>query len=211
MKITTNAAAQVSYKILTNDKSGELIEFADSKNPRLLIFGNNSLIPGFETHMDGLQAGDDFEFSLNPEESFGNYRDDLMVGVPKSAFMIDGVLKEDLLYMGNEISMLDNNGNVVSGRVIEINPDNVKMDFNHKLAGSGLYVVGQIHSVREVTSDDLAPSGGCGSGCGCSSKSDANSCSTEEKTHDHAYEGDCPSCGNPEELRGKGHGNCGCG
>lgn len=210
MKISTNAAASVSYKIHINDKSGELIEFADNNNPRLLIFGNNKLIPGFETHMDGLVAGEDFEFSLEPQESFGNYRDELLVNVPKSAFMIDGALKEDLLYLGNEISMLDNNGNVVAGRVIEINPDNVKMDFNHKFAGSGLFVSGTIHNVRMLTEEDLAPKGGCGSGCGCSSKgSDANSCSTDK--HNHEYEEDCPSCGNPAELRGKGHGNCGCG
>ena len=211
MKISNNSAAQVSYKILTNDNKGEMIEFADDSNPRLLIFGNKTLIPGFETHMIGLQAGDNFDFSLNAEESFGEYRDDLLVEVSKEAFMINGVLKEDLLYLGNDISMLDNNGNVVSGRVIDIHPENVQMDFNHKLAGSGLYVSGKVHNVREITEADLAPTGGCGSGCGCASKSsDSESCSTEKNTHEHAYEDDCPSCGNPAELRGKGHGNCGC-
>jgi len=210
MKISTNAAAKVSYKIHINDSDGELIEFADQQNPRLLIFGNNSLIPGFETHMAGLGDGDDFKFSLDPNESFGNYRNELLVDVPKSAFYIDGVLKEDLLYLGNEISMLDNNENVVSGRVIEINPDIVKMDFNHKFAGNGLFVTGTVHHVRMVTQEDLAPAGGCGSGCGCSSKSEPASCGTGH-SHENAYEDDCPSCGNPSELRGKGHGNCGCG
>lgn len=208
MKIATNVAAQVSYKIHINDKNGEMIEFADDNNPRLLIFGNNSLIPGLETHMDGLQGGDDFEFSLVADEAFGNYRDELLVDVPKSAFMIDGVIKDDLLYLGNEISMLDNNSNVVAGRIMEINPEIVKMDFNHKFAGSGLFVAGTVKSVRMVTEDDIAPKGGCGSGCGCSSNNtESNSCGTNEAE----YEEDCPSCGNPAELRGKGHGNCGCG
>lgn len=40
MKISTNTAAAVSYKIHTNDSNGELIEFADEKSPRLLIFCN---------------------------------------------------------------------------------------------------------------------------------------------------------------------------
>ena len=224
MKISTNTAAQVSYKILTNDNNGELIEFADDKNPRLLIFGNNTLIPGFETHMAGLQPGQEFEFSLTPEESFGNYQNELMIDVPKSAFTIDGVLKEDLLYLGNEISMLDNNGNVVSGKVVELNTDNVKMDFNHKLAGSGLYVSGTVHNVRMVTEQDLAPSGGWGSGCGCASNEktadpvpqEATGCGpgcgcTTSSSEDKVYEDDCPSCGNPSHLRGKGHGDCGCG
>jgi FKBP-type peptidyl-prolyl cis-trans isomerase SlyD len=212
MEISTNTAAKVAYKIQIKDNDGEMIEFADTSNPKLLIFGNNSLIPGFETHMKGLIAGEDFEFQLNPEESFGIYRDELIVDVPKTAFMIDGVLKEELLYLENEISMLDNSGNVVSGRVKRINSSDVRMDFNHKLAGKYLFVSGSIQHVRNVTEDDMAPSGGCGSGCGCASNSSQTSaCGTENKELEHAYEEDCPSCGNPAELRGKGHGNCGCG
>ncbi len=213
MKISNNIAAAVSYSIhANNNSSGELIEFADDKNPKLLIFGNSSLIPGFETHMNGLEAGDDFEFTLTPEESFGNYRKDLIVDVPKSSFEINGVLKEDLLYLGNEISMLDNGGNTVLGTVIEITDKIIKMDFNHKLADKNLFVSGKIHEVRSVTEEDLAPAGGCGSGCGCSSNKEAEStaCCSSNEVHEHANDDDCPTCGNPAELRGQGHGNCGC-
>ena len=211
MKISPNTAAVVSYKININNSNGELIEFANEKSPKLLIFGNKSVIPGFEIHMDGLKANDNFEFTLKPEESFGNYRIDLLVDVPKSSFEINGVLKEDLLYLGNEISMMDNGGNTVLGRIIEIIPDSVKMDFNHKLADKSLFVTGKVHEVRVVTEDDLAPVGR-GSGCGCSSSNndEEDTCCSSDNKHEHAYEEDCPTCGNPAELRGKGHGNCGC-
>jgi len=212
MKISNNIAALVSYKIQTNNNSGDLIEFADEKNPKLLIFGNNSLIPGFETHMNGLKAGDNFEFTLTPEESFGTYRKDLIVDIPKSSFEIDGILKKDLLYLGNEISMLDNEGNTVAGTVIKISDDIVSMDFNHKLADKSLFVSGKVQEVRLVTDDDLTPVGGCGTGCGCSSNNEAesSSCCSSNEVHEHAYDEDCPTCGNPAELRGQGHGNCGC-
>lgn len=213
MKISTNTTAIVSYKILTDYNDGELIEFADENNPSPLIFGNNSLIPGLETHMKGLAAGDNFEFKLTPEESFGNYQNDLVVDVPKSSFEIDGEIKKDLLYLGNEISMLDNSGNAVLGRVIEVGSNSVKMDFNHKLADKSLFVKGKVHEVRFVTEDDLTPAGGCGSGCGCSSKNETQSEASDLSTgvvHEHAYEEDCPSCGNPPELRGTGQGDCGC-
>ncbi len=210
MKISTDTAAQVSYKIHNNDINGELIEFSDVNSPRLLIFGNQMLIPGIEKNLQGLTAGDEFQFSLTPDESFGNYRNEMVVDVPKSAFMINGVIKDDLLYLGKEINMRDSHGNTVAGRVIEINDDNVKMDFNHRLAGSSLYVAGRVHNVRAVTQEDLAPQG-CGTGCGCSSpeSSGDSCCSTEKK--EKSYDEDCPSCGNPAHLRGKGHGNCGCG
>ena len=212
MKISSNAAAAVSYKIHINNSNGKLIEFADEKNPKLLIFGNGSVIPGLETHMDSLEANDNFEFTLKPEESFGNYKNELVVFVPKSSFEINGVLKEDLLYLGNEISMMDNGGNTVLGKVIEIVPDGVKMDFNHNLADKSLFVTGKVHEVRNVTENDLAPSGGCGTGCGCSSNNEiqSDSCCSSNNEHEHAYEDDCPTCDNPADLRGKGHGNCGC-
>lgn len=212
MNISTNTIAQVSYKIHTDDKNGELIEFADDDSPKSLIFGNNSIIPGLETHMDGLEPGSEFEFTLNPDEAFGSYRDNLIVDVPKSAFEINGELKEDLLYLGNQISMMTSNGSPMSGRVMEITSDNVKMNFNHILADKSLYIVGKVLDVRVVTEQDLAPAGGCGSGCGCSSPEDnqSDSCCSTGESHEHAYEDDCPSCGNSAELRGKGHGNCGC-
>jgi len=40
-------------------------------------------MPGLETHMDSLEANDNFEFTLKPEESFGNYKNELVVFVPK--------------------------------------------------------------------------------------------------------------------------------
>ncbi len=213
MKISTNTVATVSYKILTDKNNGELIEFADENNPRSLIFGNNSLLPGLEANMEGLMAGSNFEFKLSPDEAFGRYRNDMIVDIPKSSFEINGVVKEDLLYLGNEISMLDNTGNTVLGRIIELSSNSTKMDFNHKLAGSSLSVSGKVYEVRLATEDDLASSGGCGSGCGCNSNNEQQSdscCSSNNNEPERAYEEDCPSCGNPAELRGVGHGNCGC-
>ncbi|MDP2721890.1 MAG: FKBP-type peptidyl-prolyl cis-trans isomerase [Bacteroidales bacterium] len=237
MKITSNTVAEVAYKIKLDNQQGEMIEFADEQSPRSMIFGYNRMIPGFETHMDGLQAGQSFEFSLNPEEAFGNYADNLIVDVPKKAFYVNGALKEDLLFLGNEIAMMDSRGNPLNGKVLEITGENVRMDFNHGLAGKNLYVAGQVISVREITEADLAPKGGCGSGCGCGSKDSSSEdsccgggggghhehggggcgCSTEGSHeghghhHDHEYTEDCPSCGNPAEMRGKGHGDCQCG
>lgn len=211
MNISDNTAAQVSYKIQKDNRNGELIEFAEESSPRTLIFGNQRMMPGIEEKLMGLTDGDAFEFALEPEQSFGTYREDMVLNVPKSAFMVNGELKSDLLYLGNEISMRDQQGNPVSGRVMEILEDAVRMDFNHTLAGSGLYMSGKIHHVRELTEDDLAPKG-CGSGCGCSSEESTGGscCSSHNDDHEHEYEDDCPSCGNPAHLRGKGHGDCGC-
>lgn len=210
MKIDNNTVVTLAYKMHENAPDGMLIEFADELSPRSMIFGFDRTIPGFEKKLNGLEVGENFEFKLEESEAFGTYKKEMIVQVPKSAFVVDGKLRDDLLVINNEISMMDNQGNPVKGTVREVQEEIVLMDFNHALAGKSLFVTGKVISVRPVTQEDLNPSGGCGTGCGCSSSSD-DSCSTEGKGHQHEYDEDCPSCGNPAEKRGKGIGNCGCG
>jgi len=210
MKIDNNTVAQVAYKIHINSNNGDLIEFADEKSPRSMIFGYDKVIPGFEANMIGLEKDAEFNFELKPDQAFGEYRSDMMVDVPKSAFMVNGELRNDLLYIGNELSMMDNNGNPMKGKIIEVAPEAIKMDFNHPLAGKNLFIEGKVLSVRPITQEDLQPQGGgcCGGGCGCDSEE-----GKEEHKHAHAHaEGeDCQVCGNSPEQQGQGIGDCRCG
>ena len=210
MIIDKNTVAQVAYKIHANSRDGELIEFADESNPRSMIFGYEKIIPGFEASMMGKEAGSEIDFELNPDQAFGEYKTEMIIKVTKQAFMVDDVLREDLLYLGNEISMMDNQGNPVRGKVVEINESDISMDFNHPLAGKKLFITGNIISVRGITQEDLQPQGGgcCGGGnsdgCGCESGS-------EKHAHSHAEGEDCQVCGNPPEQQGQGIGDCRCG
>ena len=208
MKIDNNTVANVAYKIHANSPEGDLIEFADEKNPRSIIFGYEKVIPGFETNMIGLEEGELFDFELTPDQGFGDYRSEMMVDVPKSAFVMNDELREDLLFIGNEISMMDNNGNPMKGKIIEVNTGMVKMDFNHPLAGKKLFISGKVIDVRPITQEDLQPQndGCCGGGCGSSEGQE-----THKHEHSHAEGDDCQVCGNPPELQGQGIGDCRCG
>ena len=214
MKIDKNTVVTLAYKIHTDASDGAMIEFADESSPRSLIFGFDKNIPGLEKKMTGLQMGDNFDFKLDESEAFGTYRQEMIMHIPKSAFVVDGKLRDDLLVINSELSMMDNDGRPVTGIVREIREEEVVMDFNHRLAGKSLFVSGNVIAVRPVTEEDLNPSGGCGSGCGCNSNAaeEASSCcSSETHSHQHEYEEDCPTCGNPADQRGQGIGNCGCG
>ena len=221
MNIDNNTVANVAYKIHANAPDGDLIEFADESSPRSMIFGYQKVIPGFESNMIGLDEGASFDFELSPDQAFGDYRSEMVVDVPKTAFMVNGELKEDLLYIENEISMMDNQGNPMKGKIIEVSTDSVKMDFNHPLAGQKLFIAGKVLDVRPITQEDLQPQSGgcCGGGCGPEESSHDHShrqdggcgCSTGEKEHTHADGDDCQVCGNPPEKQGQGIGDCQCG
>lgn len=208
MKIDDNTVALVAYKINLDASDGELIESAEEENPRSMIFGYDKVIPGFENNVKGLAAGENFDFNLPPDEAFGESRADMLVDVPKKAFMVNGELREDLLYINNELNMMDNNGRPMKGKILDINGDSVKMDFNHPLAGKELFIKGKVMEVRPITQEDLQPASGgcCGGSCGCGGHEGEAS---HEHTHDEGE--NCAVCGNPPELQGQGIGDCQCG
>ncbi|NOY50549.1 MAG: peptidylprolyl isomerase [Chlorobi bacterium] len=200
MVINKNTVATLVYSIHLNDAYGEVIENSQNE-PKDMIFGFDRMLSGFESNLMGLGVNSEFKFSISPAEAFGEQREEMLVDVPKSAFMVNNTLREDLIFLGNTISMMDNGGKPLKGKVIEIGDETVRMDFNHPLAGEGLYVFGKVLNVREVAPEDLEPKHSCGSGgCGCSSEEgpgDSCGCSTEKETVE-AEDGGC--CG----------GGCGC-
>ena len=63
---------------------------------------------------------------------------------------------DESIQVGVSVPMSDNEGNHMRGKVLEITPEFVRMDFNHPLAGTDLQFEGKILEVREATQDELA-------------------------------------------------------
>ncbi len=192
---------EVAYKILLNDMHGELIEYADEDNPLQVVLGKNDLIPGFEEGLKGRGAGP-FSFVIDQDKAFGPRHEELVTQVSKKVFEENDELREDLLYVGNRIPMIDNRQRKVVGTVLQIRGDEVVMDFNHPLAGKTLVATGEILSIRQTSGNQPVPAEdcGCGSGCGCSAE-------TEIKEEEEF----CETCGNPSDKMGQGLGACQCG
>ena len=94
---------------------------------------------------------------------------DAIVDLPKNIFMVDGKLAEDILFVGSQVPMSDNQGNRMMGIVKEVGDETVKMDFNHPMAGKTLNFDVEVVSVRDVTPEDLqggCSCGDCGDDCG---------------------------------------------
>jgi FKBP-type peptidyl-prolyl cis-trans isomerase SlyD len=61
-----------------------------------------------------------------------------------------------MFQVGAMIPMSDSEGNHMQGKIVEVDEENVKMDFNHPLAGTDLHFQGEILDIREATEDELA-------------------------------------------------------
>ncbi|MCX7985935.1 MAG: peptidylprolyl isomerase [Bacteroidales bacterium] len=185
MIIEKGKVVSVLYELRLADGSDELIEKVNESRPLQYLQGHGNLLPKFEAYLEGLTVGDTFDFVLKSEEAYGPISNEAIVDVPISVFEVDGKIDEELLTIGNVIPMMDNQGNRFNGKVLEVTLDNVKMDFNHPLAGADLHFTGRVLEIREATPEELmhghihqTSSGcSCGGGCSCATEpSESDSC-----------------------------------
>jgi FKBP-type peptidyl-prolyl cis-trans isomerase SlyD len=158
MTINDNTVVSLTYELRTDDENGQqtLVEKVEQDNPMVFLFGVGGLLERFEDNIRGLNIGDQFEFSIDPEEGYGEFDEEAVVSLPKDVFKVNGKIDNTMLQPGNFIPMTDNEGNRLQGRVLEVEEENILMDFNHPLAGKNMHFKGEVVGIREATSEELA-------------------------------------------------------
>ncbi len=171
MKIEKNKMVSLIYELREGDGGGRVLETLDDQRPLTFLYGTGRLLPHFESNIDELDRGESFMFTLKSEMAYGGRREDMIVDVPVAVFETDGKINEDICRVGNEVPMMDSEGNPLNGTINEITDSYVKMDFNHPMAGLDLFFAGKIVDVRDATEHELAGSMNSCAGCGTDSHS----------------------------------------
>jgi FKBP-type peptidyl-prolyl cis-trans isomerase SlyD len=158
MKVEKNSVVALIYSLRIPDTDGEtdVVEVVTEEDPMYFIQGISGLPEGFENQIQGLSAGDTFEFVVAPEEGYGEFDEEAIVELPKAVFQMEDVDQDELLQIGNIIPMTNEDGERMHGQVVEIKDDLVVMNFNHPLAGKEMHFSGQILSVRPATAEELS-------------------------------------------------------
>ncbi len=189
MKIEQNKVVEFCYEL---EVEGKVVDQTTKERPLDYIHGTGSLLPKLEAAIEGMEPGDRFDVTLSPADGYGEVDPSRILDLPKSAFEVNGEVREDLLVPGNTIPMLNSMGGVIPGVVLEVSEDSVKMDLNHQMAGKTLHFTGEVLTVREATEKELTEGlhgeyvhscgcggchgGDCGSGCEGGSCSDDCGC-----------------------------------
>ena len=157
MQITNEKVVTLSYELTVTDTEGqkELIETVEQDDPMAFIQGMSGLPEAFEENIEGLSEGDTFEFSIPVEKGYGEFDPTAIVELPKEIFQVDGEFVEEMLEVGNYLPMTDDTGNQLNGKIISVENDMVKMDFNHPLVDKEMYFKGTIIGVRDATQTEL--------------------------------------------------------
>lgn len=178
MKISDNKYVILTYDLNVGEgDERELMEQATAEKPLEFIFGTNSMLKAFEDNIYGLSKGDKFQFTLTPEQAYGDFDDSKIIDLPKNIFEVDGKIDNNMLFEGNTLPMMDSDGNRLMGAIVTVSDESVTMDFNHPLAGETMHFEGAVQEVRDPSPEEIAAlysdGGGCSSGdcggcsCGC--------------------------------------------
>ena len=134
-----------------------MIEETQTDTPMVFLFGAGGIIPEFEENIQGKQVGDLFEFHILADNAYGQADPNQTAMIPVEVFVDDaGKFDADYFCVGAVIPMSDSEGNHLRGTILEVDPEFVKMDFNHPLAGTDLHFSGEIISIRPATPDEIA-------------------------------------------------------
>ena len=158
MTISANKVVTVTYNLSANlpGNDKQHVETADTNNPLSFIFGAGMMIPGFEKGLEGKTKGEDFTFTIESTDAYGDKDTTAIIKLPIDIFKMDNVVDFNLLKVGNVLPLRDQEGNVLNGTVMGYDDETVQMDFNHPLAGHTLHFSGKIVDVRHATEEEIS-------------------------------------------------------
>lgn len=186
MKIQKNSVVALTYELIVD---GQVADKCTEERPLEFIQGMGYLLPRFEANIAGLGKGDSFAFTLSAKDGYGEVDPQRIIDLPVEAFKDqDGKLLTELMVVGKTVTLVNQVGQPVPAKILEVGDKTVKMDINHPMAGKTLNFTGKITDVREATEKELKEGlhGELVNNCGCN--------------------GGCGSCGNGEGCEG----GCGC-
>jgi FKBP-type peptidyl-prolyl cis-trans isomerase SlyD len=184
------------YAVVDGEK--ELVEQTSLASPFKFITGFGIAMDGFEQHLIGIESGTMFDFTLQPEEAFGEYDPAGVIKMEREAFVVDGKFDFEHIYPKAVITLVNSEQQYQMATVVEVGKDSVTLDTNHPYAGKTLNFIGMVRENREATDEEIqklirqltAGCDGCGGGCG------EEGCGSDGcKDGDKKGKGCCGGCG----------------
>jgi peptidylprolyl isomerase len=148
-------------------QNGDIFDTSHGGQPLEIQVGCGRLIKGFEEALMGMEINEKKNFTLSPEDAYGQRDDNL-----SRTFDRSDVPPGMELELGQTIALRSPEGQSLPAKIMHLDDKSVELDLNHPLAGETLTFDIEVVGISETATQ--APVG-CGSGCDCSSGDDAPS------------------------------------
>jgi FKBP-type peptidyl-prolyl cis-trans isomerase SlpA len=140
LQIETGMSVTLHFSLVLED--GHIIDSNFESEPATFSVGDGNLLPGFESILMGLVNGDEREFTIPPEQAFGQHNPQNVQAVERGNF------DQEELELGAMFSFQNGDGEL-PGVIVDVDDDEVMIDFNHPLAGKNI--------IFQVKIIDIAP------------------------------------------------------
>ncbi len=147
MKIEKGRVVDLDYSLHLGD--GEIVDRSDPGEPLTYLHGEGEIVPGLESALEGMEAGQQKRVVVSPGEGYGDRDPERVQRVPRKAFPA-GFVPE----VGMELSAQGPEGDEIPFVVQKVEPDTVTIDLNHPLAGKTLHFDVTVREVRDATAEE---------------------------------------------------------
>ncbi len=134
---------------------GQIFDTSHGKQPMEIQVGSGTVIPGFDRALHGMTENETKNFTVGPEDAYGEYDKNLEKSFQRSD-LPDGLDPD----VGDALALKSPSGEQVPVWVSETTETEIKVDMNHPLAGKPLNFEVQVMEISDAPGD--------GQGCGCS-------------------------------------------
>ncbi len=160
-KVENGLYVSVDYKGRLDN--GEIFDSSQGGQPLEVQMGVGQLIEGFERELMGMSLNDKKEFTLKPEEAYGERDESLTRDFARSDFPA-----EIEPQVGMTIALQTPEGRQMPAQITFLDEKNLSVDLNHPLAGETLTFEIEVVGISEKPTQNRDR---CGCGCDCSSGS----------------------------------------
>ena len=131
MPAQSGDTVRVHYTGRLDDET--VFDSSEGREPLAFTLGSGQVVPGFERAVTGMEVGQTQTVRMEPDEAYGDRRDELVLTVPHDAFPSDVAPQA-----GQHLQLGLQGGGALDARVTEVGEDAVTLDANHPLAGQAL-------------------------------------------------------------------------
>lgn len=138
----------IAFNYVLKNSHGDLLDASEPNQPMPFLEGKQQIIPALEAVISKMNEGDKEKVSLAAKDAYGEFRQDMIMEVPKEE------LAHIKLELGAHLQLqLDKQVRIV--KVTKIGDTHVTLDGNHPLAGVDLVFDIEIMLIRQATAEEL--------------------------------------------------------
>ena len=147
MEVASGVVVTLEYTVRL--ASGTLVDSTSGCGPLSILYGAGQLFPALEDRIAGMRPGETRALRIPAEDAYGVRHPELVRTIPRDR------LPPDLeLTVGADYRLKGADGKVLRFRVVTIEADAVRADFNAPQAGEDLLATVTVVAVRAPTADE---------------------------------------------------------